>query len=158
MLLQVDIEIEKPKQDVWRLITDIENCAGFISGIEKVEILEKPATGITGLKWKETRTVFGKTAQETMWITGAVENQFYETRAESHGSIYKSRMALESAGESTRLSMTFEGIPQSSGAKIMWLLTGFLFKGATKKLLQQDLVDIKKFLERPGLESAAAGQ
>lgn len=148
MRVTVETEIDAPRADVWRLVTDIENAPATIQAIEKVDVLERPPTGLAGLKWRETRTMFGKTATEVMWVTNAVEGSHYETRAESHGSVYKTRIALHDRNGRTGLAMTFEGEPRSVGATIMWGLTGFLFRGATRKALAKDLADIKAALER----------
>ena len=85
MIAEQQVTISAPKQAVWKVITALENGAETISGIEQIEILEQPENGLVGLKWRETRTLFGKTATEIMWITDAVDNDFYTTRAESHG-------------------------------------------------------------------------
>lgn len=148
MRVTVETEIGAPLLEVWRLVTDIENAVATIKAIQKIEILERPLSGVVGLKWRETRTMFGKAATEVMWVTDAVEGSHYDTRAESHGSVYKTRVALENRNGRTGLVMTFEGEPQTLGAKIMWGLTGFLFKGATRKALAKDLADIKAALER----------
>lgn len=148
MRVTVETEIGAPLLEVWRLVTDIENAVATIKAIQKIEILERPQSGVVGLKWRETRTMFGKAATEVMWVTDAVEGSHYDTRAESHGSVYKTRVALENRNGRTGLVMTFEGEPQTLGAKIMWGLTGFLFKGATRKALAKDLADIKAALER----------
>ena len=147
MKIKAKVSIKGRKEDVWHAITDIEGSVERISAIESIDILEKPASGILGLKWKETRTMFGKEATEIMWITDAKENEYYQTRAESHGALYISRLEIEEAGEETKLTMGFEGEAQSLGAKIMSFLTGFMFKGATEKALKQDLIDIKAFVE-----------
>lgn len=139
--------INAPRAAVWNVITDIENAAETISGIEKVEILEKPSTGLVGLKWRETRTLFGKTATEVMWITDAEENSFYDTRAESHGAVYTTRISLADQGESTSIKMRFVGKPQTMAAKIMSALMGWMFRGAMQKALVQDLEDIRKAAE-----------
>lgn len=70
---------------VWAAITDIENAVETISGIEKIEVLEKPANGLAGLKWAETQVLFGKSAIMEEWITDAAENEFHKTRAEDGG-------------------------------------------------------------------------
>lgn len=147
MRAMAQIDIEAPPQAVWSVVRDIENAAETIQAIEKIEVLERPKANLVGLKWRETRTMFGKTATEVMWITGAVETSHYETRAESHGSIYKTRVSLKEHGGGTRLQMEFEGKPITFGAKLMWGLMGFMFKGATRKALQKDLEDIKKKVE-----------
>ena len=134
----VRISINAPRGRIWRIITDMDKWADVISGISKVETLEKPENGLVGLKWRETRTMFGKEATEVMWITDVVENESYHTRAESHGAIYKTEMKVLESGDESVLSMTFHGTPQTLGARLMWALMGFMFKNSTKKALQQD--------------------
>ena len=54
------VEISSRKESVWKAITDIENAEGLISGILKINILHRLADGLVGLKWEETREMFGK--------------------------------------------------------------------------------------------------
>ena len=85
MIVEAKVTINASRAAVWTAITNIENAAKFISGIEKIEVVEKPATGLVGFKWRETRMYFGKPATVEIWITDAAENEFYKTRAESDG-------------------------------------------------------------------------
>jgi len=147
MELTVQTSIEAPRERVWQIISDIDHSVDVIRGIEKIEVLERPENGLTGLKWRETRTMFGKEATEIMWVTEAEENRYYQTRAESHGSVYVSRMQIEGGSDRCVLSMSFEATPATIGGKIMWALTGFMFKGSTRKALEQDLADIKRAAE-----------
>ena len=147
MQLSTSVSINAPKEAIWQTITNIKDAAAHINGIEKVEILEKPTDAFVGLKWRETRTMFGKTATEVMWITESVENEYYKTRAESHGSVYETILSISGGPDTHELQMTFSGSPQSFGAKVMASLMGWMFKGATRKALQKDLEDIKKHVE-----------
>ena len=148
MKVSVQVAIKGSKEAVWRVITDIGNAAENISGIERVEILEQPQEGLIGLKWRETRTLFGKTATEVMWITGAEAVSYYETRAESHGAVYVTRLSLSEKSEGCLLILDFTGKTQTLGAKIMSFIFGPMFDNATRKALQQDLQDIKTVVER----------
>ena len=147
MHISSKISVNAPKQDVWRVITDIENATNTISAIENIEILNKPSDGIVGLKWSETRIMFGKSATETMWITDAVEDDFYATEAQSHGAVYRSKMYVADQDGATELGFEFNAEPQTFGAKFLSATMGFLFKGATEKAMHQDLVDIKAKVE-----------
>ena len=147
MQIEVQVTIEGSRDKVWSVITDIEQSPTVIQGIEQIELLERPSQGLVGLKWQETRTLFGKTATEVMWITDAQENEFYETRAESHGAVYTTRLALSEQDGGTRLTMTFGSVAQTLGAKLMYGLMGRMFRKATQDALQQDLVDIKAAVE-----------
>ena len=150
MVIAVQVTIEGSKEEVWNVITDIENSHNTIAGIEKVEILEKPTDGLVGLKWQETRTLFGKTATEIMWITDAKENESYKTRAESHGAVYITSLVISEQDNRTRLTMEFDGVPQTLSAKLASATMGRFFRNATKNALMQDLVDIKAAVEQIG--------
>lgn len=148
MKLKISVAINSNPESIWEKITDIENATNHISGINKIEILNKPEEGLLGLKWKETRTLFGKTATETMWITEAEKYKYYKTRAESHGSVYTTVISITPENNQVVLSMEFGAKAQSFGAKIMYFLMGWVMKGATKKALMQDLLDIKRSVEQ----------
>lgn len=139
--------IKQPVETVWKAITDFKNCTNFISSIKKIEVLEEPKETLIGFKWKETREMFGKEATEIMWITEAVKNEYYQTRAESHGSIYISKLVVQAKGDVTQLSMSFASSAQTIMAKIISRLMGFIIKSSVKKAMAQDLKDIKLHLE-----------
>lgn len=150
MNVEVDVSINAPRDRVWKIISDIEKSVDVISSIEKIEVMENPDSGLVGFKWRETRTMFGKEATEVMWITDAEENASYQTRAESHGSIYVTKLQITDEGEGCVLAMSFEGTPQTFGAKLMWALTGFMARGSMRKALDKDLADIKTTAEQKG--------
>lgn len=148
MQVQVEVAINAKPEAVWQVITNIENAPNTITGIEKVEILEHQEGKFVGLKWRETRIMFGKEATEVMWITDAQQNKSYSTRAESHGSIYKTHFELKESGNQTHLSMSFNGEAQTVGAKIMSAMMGAFLKGSMRKTLEKDLLDIKTAIEK----------
>ena len=147
MELSVFVEIEKPLEDVWKTIIDFKNCSNYVESIVKLEIIDEPKDTLIGFKWKETRVMFGKEATETMWITDYVENEYYQTRAESHGSIYISRLSIERVEKHSKLTMSFSADAQTFFVKIFSLCMGFVIKGSMKKALIKDLNDIKTHVE-----------
>ena len=148
MLVVEEIQIDKPKASVWSAITDIDKCQHMLSSILKINVLHKPSNGIVGLKWEETREMFGKEAMETMWITDAKLNEYYCTRAESHGSVYLTKLDLTQTGQGTSLTMSFNGIPQTFVAQVFVFLMGPVMRNSIKKALRKDLEDIKVFVEQ----------
>lgn len=148
MLVEVQVTINGSRAAIWAAMTDIENAAEIISGIEKIEVLEKPASGLVGLKWRETRMLFGKPATADKWITDAAENDFYKTRAESDGFIFLSTTSISEGSGGITLMSAHDSQPQSFVAKLMSIPMGLLFKGVARKALLQDLNDIKAAVER----------
>ena len=147
MIVEVQVTINGSKAAIWDAMTDIENAAETISGIENIEVLEKPANGLVGLRWRETRMLFGKPATAEKWITDAADNAFYKTRAESDGFVFLSTMSISESSGGITLTSAHDSKPQSIVARLM-LIPMALFKGVTKKAILQDLNDIKSAVEQ----------
>lgn len=148
MIVEVQVIINGSRPAIWAAITNIEKASETISGIEKIEILEKPANGLVGLKWRETRMLFGKPATAEKWITDAVENEFYKTRAESHGFVFLSTNRISEGSGGITLTSSHDSKPQGFVARLQSIPMGLLFKGVAKKALLQELNDIKSAVEK----------
>lgn len=147
MIVEAQVAINGSREAIWAAITDIENASKTISGIKNIEVLEKPASGLVGLKWRETRILFGEPASVDKWITDAVENEFYSTRAEDGGFVFLTTKRISVSNGSMTLSDSHESRPQGFIARLK-SLPMFLFKGVIKKALLQDLNDIKAAVEQ----------
>lgn len=148
MLVETQVTIDGSKPAIWAAISNIENAAEFIRGIDKIEVVEKPANGLVGLRWRESRMLFGKPATAEKWITDAAENEFYSTRAESDGFIFLSTIRISEGKGGMTLTSIHDSQPQTIGTKLMSIPMGLFFKGVAKKALLQDLDDIKAAVER----------
>lgn len=148
MKVTAEIIISRPREIIWAVITDIENWTSMITSIIDIKILNKPADGLVGLKWEETRRMFGKEATETLWVTDSVENEYYCSRAESHGSVYITRFSLSDFGDKTSLTISFSGEPQTPFVKTVSFLMGHFIKGTIINALHKDLEDIKDQAEK----------
>jgi hypothetical protein len=148
MLVEAQVTINGSKAAIWAEITDIEHAAETISGIEHIEVLEKPASGLVGLKWRETRMLFGKPATADKWITAAAENEFYKTRAEDNGFVFLSTFRISESGGGMTLTSSHDSKPQSIVARLQSIPMGLLFRGVVKKAILQDLNDIKATVEQ----------
>ena len=149
MIVEAQVTINGSKPAIWAAVTNIENASEIISGIERIEVVEKPANGLVGLRWRETRMFFGKPATVEKWITDAALNTFYKTRAESDGFVFLSTMSIsESSSGSITLTSSHDSQPQGIVGKLLSIPMGLLFKGVAKKALLQDLNDIKSAVEQ----------
>jgi len=148
MIVEAQVTINGSRPAIWAAITDIENASETISGIENIEVLEEPVHGLVGLRWRETRMLFGKPATVEKWITDAAENEFYKTRAEDNGFVFITTMSISESSGGVTLTSSHESNPQSIVAKLQSIPMGLLFKGVVKKAILQDLNDIKSAVER----------
>ena len=147
MIVEAQVTINGSRTAIWAAITDIANASKIISGIENIEVLEKPANGLVGLKWRETRMLFGKPATAEKWITDAAENEFYQTRAEDRGVVFITTIRISESSGGMALTSSHDSQPQGIVARLM-SMPMFLFKGVVKKALLQDLNDIKSAVEQ----------
>jgi hypothetical protein len=148
MIVEAQVTINGSKAAVWAAITNIEDASQTISGIENIEDLDKPASGLAGLRWRETRILFGKPATVEKWITDAAENEFYKTRAESDGFVFITTRSISESGGGVALTEAHESRPQGLVARLQSIPMRLLFKGVIRKALLQDLNDIKAAVEQ----------
>ena len=148
MLVEAQVTIKGSKATIWAAITNIQDASKIISGIENTEILEKPANGLVGLRWRETRMLFGKPATAEKWVTDAAENEFYKTRAEDNGFVFITTIRISEDSGGITLTSSHDSKPQSIVARLMSIPMGLLFKGVARKAILQDLNDIKAAVEQ----------
>lgn len=148
MIVEAQVTINGSREAIWAAITNIESASETISGIDRIEVLEKPAHGLVGLKWRETRMLFGKPATADKWITDAAENEFYTTRAEDNGFVFLSTIRISESGGGMKLTSVHDSKPQGIVARLLSIPMGLLFKGVARKALLQDLNDIKSAVEQ----------
>jgi hypothetical protein len=149
MLVEAQVTIHATRAAVWAAVTDVENAAKIMTGVQKIEVLEKPASGLVGLKWRETRLLFGKPADAVKWVTEAVENEYYVTRAEDMGFVFLTTTRLSEGGGGVTVTSSHDSRPQGIGARIKSIPMR-LFKGVIRKAILQDLNDIKSRVEKNG--------
>src|SRR5512132_3136848 len=137
MLVEAQVTINGSKAAIWAAITNIANASETISGIENIEVLEKPANGLVGLRWRETRMLFGKPTTVEKWITEAAENEFYTTRAEDGGCVFLTSMRISERSGSMTLSSSHDSKPQGIVARLQ-SIPMVLFKGVVRKAIMQD--------------------
>ncbi|MDF1596922.1 MAG: SRPBCC family protein [Acidimicrobiia bacterium] len=135
-------------EQVWSVLTDLDNAAVAISAIEKVERLDGGGGFELGTTWRETRTMFGKKATEDMTVTELEPGRSYTTEARSHGAHYLSTNRVEPIEGGSRITVTFGAEPTSAISKVFAATIGRLFDNATRKALAKDLTEIAAAAER----------
>lgn len=146
MRITVTRHVQAPIDKTYEYFIDIEKIADRIKGIETIEILEHGGEDNVGLRWRETRTMFGREATEEMWISAAEKDLFYEVQAKSNGMKYLTRYEFTSNSDGTGVSLSFSGRPVSLMAKIMAPMMSFM-AGSMRKALEADMDDLARLLE-----------
>ncbi len=146
MTVEAQITINANKAAVWAVIANIEGAADIISGIDKIEVVERPTTGILGWKWRETRILFGKPATVEKVIIAGQENDFFTTESKEGGFLFSTYNRIWEKEGAIVLRSIHETKPQGFVASLKALPMVF-FKGMIKKAILQDLTDIKFSVE-----------
>ncbi|MGB3185548.1 MAG: SRPBCC family protein [Ornithinimicrobium sp.] len=146
--------IEAPVEQVWEVLTDLPNAARRLSGLTSVDIMTSGPYAV-GTRWRETRTFFGMTATEEMWVRRCDPLRSTVVEASNGGVDYVSTWRLrpvgpaeaESAGGDeagrTQLSLEFTAVgPDTRLRNAAAAVLGPLGSRAFVKAIQQDLADM----------------
>jgi len=77
-------KIAAPVERVFSLFTDLDHCAGLVTGIKKIEVLTAPPFGLR-TRWLETREVLGREVTEELEVTAFEMNHAYTVTNDVHG-------------------------------------------------------------------------
>lgn len=142
----VDCHIAAPPDVVFARASDFRRAPETVTAITRMEILTSGPVGV-GMRFRETRVLFGREATEEMTITAFEPPRRYTLSAESHGSRYHTELSFAPDGQGTRMTMTFQGTPVTLMARIMSVLMKPMMK-TVMKACAKDLDDIKAAAER----------
>lgn len=148
MKVEATLAIRGTRAATWAALANIEHHAEILGGVERIEVVSRPATGLVGLRWRETRKLFGDSATVEKWITAVTEGESFETRAEDGGFVFVTTNRIaESAGGVTVTSI-HDSRPQTVAAKLKTIPMALFFRPMIRKFILQDLTDIKTAVER----------
>lgn len=135
--------IHASPEKVWSVISDIPGSAGTLSGVQSVQMLTDGPYG-EGTRWKETRTMMGKSETVEMWVAQADPPRSTTVKALQNGADYTTRFNLAERGDGTDLTLTFgaEVVKPGLLSRITMALFGKLGMQMTRKALAKDLAEI----------------
>lgn len=139
--------INAAPEKVFAVSTDLGSYPTMVPAITRVEVLTPGPVG-NGTRFRETRLMFGKEATETMEFSDLRPAKGYTIGCTSCGVRYTTRFTFRPTSGGTELAMDIDCTPVSLFAKVMSPITGFMMRGAMKKMLDADLDCIKKAAER----------
>ena len=138
-------QINVPPDVVFAVAGDLANAAEHIQGIDRIELLTPQPVGV-GTKWRETRKMMGKEATETLEITAFDPPRSYTVEADSCGCHFVSTFRFTPEAGGTRVELEVASQAKTFMAKLLSPL-GCLMAGTMKKMMDQDLEDLKHVAE-----------
>jgi carbon monoxide dehydrogenase subunit G len=135
--------IHASPEKVWSVISDIPGSAATLSGVDSVQMLSEGPYG-EGTRWKETRTMMGRSETVEMWVAKADPPRSTTVKAVQGGADYTSRFSLAERNRGTDLTLTFgaEVLKPTVFSKVTMALFGKIGMSITRKALTKDLAEI----------------
>lgn len=135
--------IRATPEKVWAVISDIPGSAATLSGVESVQMLSDGPYG-EGTRWKETRTMMGRSETVEMWVAQADPPRTTTVKAHQGGADYTTKFSLAGRDGGTELTLTFgaDVARPTLLSKISMALFGKLGMSMTRKALAKDLAEI----------------
>ena len=147
MVVTARTTIDRRREEVFAAFCDLERAVDRIDGIVAIERLA--GSGFEpGVRWRETRRMFGKDATEEMWVSSVDAPREYRVEAESNGTRYETIARFGEAAAGTDVEWVFTGRPQNVLSRVMGFVMGPMIRRAVRRMVQQDLDDMKAALER----------
>lgn len=146
MKISLTTKVNAPPEAVFAIMADIPCWHQVLQKIESVEMLT-PGPVAAGTRFRETRTMFGKSATEEMTVAEIEPPHRLVLTAFSHGTAYRAEHIVEPSPSGCTVTLEFEGRPMSFVARLM-APVGWLFLGLVKKQIAGDLQDLKRAAEQ----------
>jgi uncharacterized protein YndB with AHSA1/START domain len=146
MNITVETTIAASPEIVFATMTDIVRWPEFVHAIEKVEMLDPGHVGV-GTRFRETRSMFGRSATEEMTVAALEPPLRMVFTADSHGAHYVTTHVIVPEGVRSRLVLSFEGEPVTIAAKLFSVISS-LFVASLRRHIEGDLADMKAEAER----------
>ena len=134
-----------PVDVLWDVATDLANAPVNISGITRTEVLAGGEFGV-GTRWRETRTMLGREASETMEITAVEPGRSYTAEAHSSGMHYVTRWEFTGTDTGSEIVMTFSGEPTSTFGRLASRVFGAM-NASLAKTMRTDMADLARAAE-----------
>lgn len=129
----------------WHLITNIVDYPRLVDSYEAVEVTTDSHQGL-GARWKQTRTVFGRSHSQTLEIIEWDPDRLLTHEAHEGGTTYQTRYAMSpsGSGEGTSVEMTFTVEAGSVFGRMVLALFGERLIRSTGVQMERDLADLGK--------------
>ena len=148
MRFTIERRFNAPREVVYEAFTDLARLPDRIEAIDRIEPENEgePLRFQDGSAFRETRTIMGKQATETMRIEDVLPQQRFTLTSESHGCAYRFEHTFREGAGSCTVTLEGECRPTTLGARIM-MVVFFPMRGMMPKLINKDFAAIHASLE-----------
>jgi len=139
--------IKAPIELVFRRISDVERFAELHDDILEIEFLSETTHGV-GTRFRETRSMNGRTVTTELELTEYVENERVRFVSDAGGTIWDTVMAVTSNDDVTELEMNMDARPY----KLLARIVNVMIKPMVTKAVTKDMDELKAWCENQSSE------
>ena len=139
--------VDAPVHDVWRTFTDLGGRCGWMSTVNRVELLTRGEFG-TGTVWRESRTmVDGDEVTEEFRVRECVAGERFVVASPGIGADYRMTYTFTTVDHGkhsggTMVTVVQDGAPTARGGRFLALVFGGLAALTVEGALRRDLDDL----------------
>ena len=130
-----------PPEGAWAVLVAFERYPEWVGSYEEVEFLGDAREGV-GARWRQTRTVFGRSHSQEMEVTGWEPPRELVLVATEAGARYETRTNLEAIDGGTEVVTTFSVAATNPIAWVFVQTIGRRMLRSTGGAMGQDLADL----------------
>jgi hypothetical protein len=149
-VIHLSTSIHASPEAVWDVITDVPHYGDILRSVKATRVLTDTGYDV-GTTWVEERTFFGHHGQEELHVTesDAPRRTIHATRVR-HDAIRTAYSIQPNRDETTRLlvTATMDVSGRTTAEKAIWNAFGGHSYNATRRMLEQDLEDIRVEAEK----------
>lgn len=137
----VEREVVRARDEVWETLTDFAAYPQRMGTYESLEFLGPDRTG-AGTRWRQVRTVYGRSHAQVLEVIRWEEPSLLELRAREAGAIYTTTYELTPTGDGTRVQMRFQVEGSNMLARAFQRLFGARLMRSVAKGMDRDLREL----------------
>ena len=146
MEASASITINKPIEEVWAFIVDIQNMDRWVTGVSEPQHTSEGEFK-AGSTFTTRYTYRRKTFYIDYIVTGLSAPSGFAVEATSGPFPFRGILELESAGDGTEVINTIEAGADSKATKVIFFLFGPLIRKIMRRRLQNELKALKDVIE-----------
>lgn len=134
-------DVEAGPSEAWEVLVDFAAYPERMASYESLELLSVASGGL-GTRWRQTRTVYGRSHSQVMEVTRWEEPTLLELEAGERGARYRTTYVLVESASGTRVEMRFEVEATNPLARAFQRLFGARLMRSTAEAMEKDLEDL----------------
>ena len=139
--IQIRQRFALPPERAWESLVAFDRYPEWIESYEAVEFVGTQHEGV-GTRWRQTRTVFGRSHSQVMEVTSWEGPRSFALVAEESGARYETRYELAPVEGGTEVVMTFSVTGTNPLSRVFVRTIGRRLLRGTGEAMARDLEDL----------------